>query len=280
VRVGSTPRVLVLVVFSLGACTSGGTAPERDVSDMVMIPAGSFLMGHVDATPGPYGAEWKENELPQHEVTLSSFRIDATEVTTASWLEFIESPGHATAHYHPTQPLASDGVALSVLPGWEDVPVHQVSWYDAVAYCAWRGKRLPTEAEWERAARGPDDDRRFPWGAEGADCSKAVYTTGASACESGPQAVRSRSPVGDTPEGLSDMAGNVAEWVSDRYGGYDAESQVDPRGPANGRSRVVRGGSFRERGPSIRTLSRWGVTPDRRSDALGFRCAVAEVDLQ
>jgi formylglycine-generating enzyme required for sulfatase activity len=264
--------------LALSACSSAPVAPELDRSDMVEIVAGTFAMGHVEATPGPYGAEWKENELPQHEVTLSSFLIDRTEVTAAAWLEFIEAPRHAEAHYHPLQPMTWTEAGPVLLEGWQQRPIHQVSWYDAVAYCAWRGKRLPTEAEWERAARGPDDDRRFPWGTEGASCARAVYTTGASPCESGPQPVGSRSPDGDSPEGLADMAGNVAEWVSDRYGSYDSEPQIDPAGRTTGRSRVVRGGSFMERGAAIRTLSRWGVTPDRRSSALGFRCAVSVQD--
>jgi formylglycine-generating enzyme required for sulfatase activity len=246
---------------------------------MVTIDAGSFDMGHEAATPGPYGAEWKENELPRHEVALSAYRMDRSEVTVAAWLDFVAEPAHVAAHHHPLQPLDWDASGLSVRPGWGDRPIHQVSWYDAVAYCAWRGARLPTEAEWERAARGPDDDRRYPWGTAGATCDLAVYTTVASPCESSPQPAGSRSPAGDSPEGLVDMAGNVAEWVADRYGSYDSAEVSDPRGPEGGRPRVVRGGSFRERGAAIRTLSRWGVTPDRRSDALGFRCAVSEEDI-
>jgi formylglycine-generating enzyme required for sulfatase activity len=270
----------LVLVLSLDGCTGSlGVSQEVDFSAMAAIPSGSFAMGHAPATPGPYGAEWKENELPQREVTLSAFRIDKTEVTVAAWAEFVGYPQHAEAHFHPLQPLAQTELGLESSAGWAQRPVHQVSWFDAVAYCGWLGKRLPTEAEWERAARGPDDDRRYPWGAEGANCSRAVYTTGSTACSSVPQPVGSTSPAGDSPEGLSEMAGNVAEWVSDRYGRYGDEDEVDPRGPENGRSRVVRGGSFRERGASIRTLARWGVTPGQRSDAVGFRCAVSEEDV-
>ena len=274
-------RTLLGVTFALSliGCAELPDAPGLDASILVAVPAGGFAMGHVAATPGPYGAEWKENELPQHEVTLSAFRIDRTEVTAASWLEFLEAPTRAAAHHHPLQPISLDEGVPLVSPGWELRPITQVSWFDAVAYCAWRGSRLPTEAEWERAARGPDGDFRFPWGDEGASCDRAVYTTGASPCELEPQAVGSRSPGGDSAEGIVDMAGNVAEWVADRYGSYSEDVVTDPRGPEGGRSRVVRGGSFRERGASIRTLSRWGVTPEHRSDALGFRCAVSEAEI-
>lgn len=267
------------LALSLIGCAELPDAPGLDASILVAIPGGGFGMGHVPATPGPYGAEWKENELPQHEVTLSAFRIDRTEVTAASWLEFLEAPIRASAHHHTLQPILWDQGVPLVSPGWEQRPITQVSWFDAVAYCAWRGGRLPTEAEWERAARGPEGDFRYPWGDEGATCHRAVYTTGASPCESGPQPVGSRSPDGDSAEGVADLAGNVAEWVADRYGSYSEEVMSDPRGPEGGRSRVVRGGSFRERGASIRTLSRWGVTPDHRSDALGFRCAVSEAEI-
>ena len=201
----------LVFALSLGGCTEPlGLQQEVDFSAMAAIPSGSFAMGHAPATPGPYGAEWKENELPQREVTLSAFRIDKTEVTVAAWADFVLSPQHAAAHFHPLQPLTESEMGLESSPGWSQRPIHQVSWFDAVAYCGWLGKRLPTEAEWERAARGPDDDRRYPWGAEGANCSRAVYTTGATACSSVPQPVGSTSPAGDSPEGLSEMAGNVA----------------------------------------------------------------------
>jgi len=245
---------------------------------MVSIPAGTFTMGHADDTPGPYGAEWKENETPPHEVTLSGYLIDRHEVSVNDWLAFLSEPAHPSAHHHPLQPLDWSEGRFSVRSDWGERPITQVSWYDAVAYCAWLGKGLPTEAQWERAARGPDDDRRYPWGADGASCSKAVYTTGASRCAQRPEPVGSRSPDGDSVEGVADLAGNVGEWVADRYGRYDDESAEDPRGPGNGASRVVRGGSFRERASSMRTMSRWGVAPEQRSDAVGFRCVMSEED--
>lgn len=270
---------ILLALSLVGSCLGAPSAPDLALSEMASIEGGVFTMGHPEATPGPYGAEWKENELPPHEVELSAYRIDRSEVTVSDWLSFVSHPSHAQAHHHPLQPLDWDGTELFVREGWEERPVVQVSWYDAVAYCAWIGKRLPTEAEWERAARGPEDDRRYPWGGDGADCGRAVFTTGASPCALHPEPVGSRSPDGDSVEGVSDLAGNVAEWVADRYGRYDPEASSDPRGPDGGRSRVVRGGSFRERAASIRTMSRWGVEPVRRSDALGFRCALSEANV-
>ena len=265
----------------LAACSTAPgdrlEVPVLDLSGMVTIEEASFEMGHEDATPGPYGAEWKENELPPHEVSLSSFAIDSTEVTVDRWVDFLNADG--AAHYHPLQPVLWDGDLSDgnfVFSAGADAgsrPIVQVSWYDAVVFCRWNGKRLPTEAEWELAAKGTEDGRRYPWGAEGASCERAVHTTSAAPCEQGPQPVGSRSPLGDSPYGLSDMAGNVGEWVFDRSARYLDDDLEDPRGPETGDFRVLRGGGFRERPASIRTTARWGAPPDTRSDGVGFRCA-------
>ena len=112
--------------------------------------------------PGTLWFDLERNELPQHEVTLSAFSIDRTEVTATAWADFLAQPGHAAVHHHRLRP--SVGRASGGSFGLGHRPIVQVSWYDSVAFCAWRGARLPTEAEWERAARGPEGDRRFPWG--------------------------------------------------------------------------------------------------------------------
>ncbi len=240
----------------------------------VSIDALTYNQGKEDATPTAYGDEWKENEQPQHPVTLSAFAIDPTEVTVEAWAGFLDGIGNAAAvFHHALQPVEWNGEQWLAREGESTLPIRYVSWFDAAAYCAWAGGRLPTEAEWELAAKGPDGDDRYPWGAGGADCDLAVYFTNRTLCETRPQPVGSRSPQGDSFYGLSDMAGNVAEWVHDRYGRYTAGEQTDPIGEPDGDYRVMRGGGFRDTDDSIRTTARWAVQPDRRSEGVGFRCA-------
>ncbi|HJN77819.1 MAG TPA: SUMF1/EgtB/PvdO family nonheme iron enzyme [Myxococcota bacterium] len=252
-----------------------GTWPAYPETDRVEVPAATYLQGKGDAEPGPYGDEWKENEQPQHSVSVTAFSMDRTEVTEAQWAEFLNSIADAAqVFHHPLQPLEWDGEGFRPLEG--EVPVAYVSWYEAAAYCAWAGGRLPTEAEWELAAKGSESDDRYPWGADGASCELAVYFTNSTLCEPEPQPVGSRSPAGDSPAGLADMAGNVAEWVFDRYGDYGVEDLVDPAGPTEGDYRVMRGGGFRDVDDSIRTTARWAVLPEKRSEGVGFRCAYEE----
>lgn len=269
---------LFTVVIALAACSDDtlDAAPTADVaralpkpdagpgpvdrSRMVLVPAGTFRMGHASADPGMYGAEWKENELPQHDVTLDAFYIDRDEVTVAEYARFLEAYG---------DPSARDPRQLLVGPA--DAPIAFVSWFDAFAFCAFAGKSLPTEAQWERAAKGSRDDRRFPWGDDGPSCSHAVFTAQAR-CEDGPVFVGSRSPAGDSAEGAHDLAGNVAEWVLDWYGPYAKTSESNPKGPDEGTLRVIRGGSASDPPPAIRTTARSGSAPNNRARTVGFRC--------
>ncbi len=253
-------------------------AAEGEVSiDRVAIEAATYERGKEDATSSPYGDAWRENELPQHSVTVSAFSIDRNEVTVERWAAFLNALGPAAeAFHHPLQPVVWEGHGFWPADGEDLRPVRTVSWYDAVAFCAWAGGRLPTEAEWELAAKGAESDERYPWGSEGASCERAVYFTNYTLCETGPQPVGSRSPDGDSPYGLTDMAGNVAEWVFDRYGRYSDEELSDPTGDDSNRWRVMRGGGFRDVDDSLRTTARWAVLPDRRSEGVGFRCAYDE----
>lgn len=206
-------------------------------------------------------------------MTLPDFAIDRTGVTVVRWAAFLNDVG-GEVHHHPLQPLAWVDDVFVPEQGEAGRPIRFVSWYDAQTYCAWAGMRLPTEAEWELAAKGDEGPRRCPWGDEGPACDRAVFFTGTIACEPRPAVVASRSPLGDSPLDLADMAGNVAEWVEDLYGRYDMEEQDDPRHRESGRRRVVRGGGFRESSESISTTTRWGADGTAGSEGIGFRCAV------
>ncbi len=236
-------------------------------------------MGHPDVPMGPYGNSWKSNELPPHEVTLSAFQLDQDEITVGQWVDFLndhlEGAPQAAVHHHPLQPVVWDSGAFAAASGEEHRPVRMVNWFDAVTYCAWQGKRLPTEAEFERAAKGmEEDDQGFPYGRDRPTCSEAVFFTNRALCEDKPAEVGSRSPAGDSAEGVSDLAGNVAEWVADRYGPYADEAQTDPTGPTTGEWRVLRGGGFRDSSDGLRTMARIGADPYSRSEGIGFRCAL------
>ena len=265
---------------ALVACSDDDVAAKgalAAVSPSIGIEATTYNQGKEDATPTAYGDEWKENEHPQHAVTVSAFEIDSTEVTVGRWADFLTDVGDAAEAFRfVLQPVEWDGSQWSAEAGETNRPIRYVSWYDAMAFCAWAGGRLPTEAEWELAAKGDEDDRRYPWGTDGASCELAVYFTNYTLCETTPQDVGSRSPEGDSPFGVSDMAGNVAEWVFDRYGRYSEDDQTDPIGNAVGTYRVMKGGGFRDVDDSIRTTARWGVIPNRRSEGVGFRCAYGE----
>jgi formylglycine-generating enzyme required for sulfatase activity len=239
---------------------------------MVEYEASTFTMGVEDMTPGPYGDAWFIDQQPAHSVTLSPFSLDETETTVAEFAMFLT---HAAGEYHfdPDQPIERVDGGYLPIEGREDEPIHHVTWEAAHHYCLWAGKRLPTEAEWERAAAG-EEGRTYPWGDEGADCHRANYFTGSTYCEDMVVPVGTRSG-GSTPEGVLDMAGNVGEWVADRYGFYspDGAPETDPTGPAGGTMRVVRGGGFLDSGLSMQSRNRRGASPTRGSENIGFRCA-------
>jgi formylglycine-generating enzyme required for sulfatase activity len=149
-------------------------------------------------------------------------------------------------------------------------PIVGVSWYGANAYCQWAGRQLPTEAQWEFAASGAMG-QRFPWGDEELDCAYARF----SGCGDLPVAVGSH-PLGINSFGVYDLAGNVAEWVNDRYASdyYGQSPQANPAGPSNGYYRVVRGGSWKTSYISLQTWHRDWAGADTRDSSIGFRCAL------
>ncbi len=245
-------------------------APDPDVSSMVAFEAGTFSMGQPYESASAYGDEWFIDQQPAHDVTLGEFRMDPREVTVAGFALFLT---FAAGEYHFDPDQLIERVQGGYLPmaGKGDEPIRYVTWQAAHDYCLWAGKTLPTEAQWERAAAGTGG-REYPWGDEAPTCAHAVFFTGARFCEQSPIDVGSR-PQGATPEGLEDMAGNVAEWVADLYGPYPAGDAVDPQGPIAGTYRVVRGGGHLEGAQMLRARARWGADPALRSGNVGFRCA-------
>ena len=271
---------MILLLWMACAPPEGltGSAPEASLAGMVSFEASTFTMGYPDEEPGPYGNHWKETAQPAHEVSLSAFHLDAFEVNMGDWADFLGalSGDTAASHYHPLQPLSWTDAGVRALDGEEERPARYISWFDAATYCAWLGKRLPTEAEWERAARGEDskNPRAYPWEEGGPDCTVATYYTNRTLCAEDPLAVGS-TPDGDTPDGLSDMGGNVSEWVSDWYERYPEEAVTDPQGPDSGSYKILRGGGFRETSDAMRSTDRVVADPASRSEGVGFRCAVS-----
>ena len=231
-------RILTVVIF-LAQCCDVGAEPSQ--SRMVRIPAGTFEMG---------GMGGSDDEQPIHTVTLSAFDLDVYEVTVADFKAF-------RAGYKPSD--------YSVC---EQCPATNVSWEEADAYCRSVGKRLPTEAEFERACRGPEG-WDFPWGSQ-ADTTRARYGL---AWRSGSVRVGSFAP---NLWGVYDLGGNVKEWVSDYYGQsyYKNSPEKDPKGPPSGRFKIARGGAWNGVDVDMRCSDRGGAGTNLRGGyTLGFRCA-------
>ena len=267
----------------------------KDDSVMVFVPEGEFLMGSLTDDPDASAAEY-----PQHPVYLSAYWIDRTEVTNASFQKFTQESKYKTdaekagasqvylaerkawdltqgAEWkHPQGPASS-------ITGLENHPVPHVSWNDAKAYCEWAGKRLPSEAEWEKAARGTDG-RKYPWGNQAPAGNLANFADqnidveGANKTINDGQRFTASTgsyPEGASPYGAMDMAGNVWEWVADIYDKdyYLAAAYANPLNDTAGIVRVLRGGSWGSRLP--RSAQRTWSIPDYTDDNNGFRCALS-----
>jgi formylglycine-generating enzyme required for sulfatase activity len=246
-----------------------------DMRAVVFVPGGPFLMG---ASEGDANAD--PDEKPEHEVVLDPFWIDQTEVTHAEYDLCVQA-----GVCNPPNEVDSNGFSYAFAAAIQDAPVVNVSWDDAAAYCAWAGKRLPTEAEWEKAARGTDA-RLYPWGNDADAFHKAWYCDICIYDEHYPDVQDDFSrpvSVGSFPEGVSpfgafDMAGNVWEWVSDWYASdaYSQHSPVNSGGPESGNLRGVRGGSWTTDSIYLRTTYRAARSPLSSWIDVGFRCAMVD----
>jgi len=231
----------------------------KDGAPMVLIPAGEFWMGSPDG-------EGDKDEDPRHQVMLDAFYMDKFEVTVSKYAEFMRVTSRSEPKYW-------DQVNSSK---HRNLPLIGVDWHDADAYCRWAGKRLPTEAEWEKAARGTDG-RTYPWGNEQptarlANFGKSWDTT--NVYDERLASVDSYD-AGKSLYGLHHMAGNVWEWTADWYDEnyYSKSTARNPQGPSSGEYRVVRGGSWYDAPDNVRSANRYWYIPSPRFDLIGFRCA-------
>jgi formylglycine-generating enzyme required for sulfatase activity len=227
---------------------------------MVQVPAGDFMMG---CNTGDTDCD--SDESPYHAVSLDAFYIGIYEVTAGEYKACVDA-GDCTYSGSTTD---SDRTYNN---SRDDHPINYVNHTDAKTYCEAQGNRLPTAAEWEKAARGTDG-RKYPWGNETPTCDLVVMD----GCPDDTQPVGSLT-AGASPYGAMDMAGNVLEWTADWYGSaYYGETPVagwvNPQGPTSGGSRVLRGGSFTHSAQKLRTSYRNLQTPNATAPAFGFRCA-------
>ena len=250
----------------------------KDGAAMVLVPAGEFLMGTSDADVDAMlkaNPEWKkawfDDERPQHKVRLDGYWIYRYEVTVGEYRRFCTATARAMPKLYPWST--------------DDHPIVNVTWDDAAAYAQWAGARLPSEAEWEKAARGADG-RWYPWGNKWEKERCNNYASDFQNLENGHKANKT-SPVGDfstgaSPYGVEDMAGNAWEWCQDWYDPHyyaqcKTTTAVNPQGPDDGEKRVMRGGSWGSYAITVRTAHRHADLPDLTYiDSGGFRCVVTE----
>jgi formylglycine-generating enzyme required for sulfatase activity len=231
--------------------------PRLEKDNWVRVDGGPFRMG----AQKPDDADAYDDESPVHQVEVSPFLIGRYPVTVSEYARFLAAGGAAggdrTAPGHWQRQLR-----------YPNRPAVEVSWHEAAAYCAWAKGRLPTEAEWECAARGGREGARYPWGNEKPDRFRANYAEGGP----GQPTPVGMYPEGATPQGIHDLAGNVWEWTADLWGGYSKGAAKNPKGPGEGTMRVLRGGSFDYDSRNLRAAYRNRFEPGGRVNYVGFRC--------
>ncbi len=232
----------LLIITALMLFVGCGSSEKETEENMVFVEGGTFQMG----SNSDY-----DDEKPVHTVTVSSFYMDKTEVTQAEYRKVM-------------------GKNPSKFSGCDDCPVENVSWHDANEYAKKVGKRLPTEAEWEYAARGGNKSKGYRYSGSN-DLDAVGWYDNNSSGKTHPVAQKQPNELG-----LYDMSGNVWEWCSDRYGDYSSSSQTDPQGSNSGEYRVLRGGSWLNHVSSCRVADRFRFNPDGRSISLGFRLVLSQ----
>ncbi|HWH76548.1 MAG TPA: SUMF1/EgtB/PvdO family nonheme iron enzyme [Candidatus Binatus sp.] len=262
-----TKVVGLALIFTMPTLISFG-ADSKDPAEMVRVPGGNFLMG---SNNGP------EDERPQHQVEVGALFIDRTKVTQAQFAEFLNAVGPVGSKGEKYFDIDDNDARVHRRDGkwradvgFENNPVAEASWYGAVAYCQWRGKRLPTEAEWEKAARGTDG-RKYPWGNDAPDAQRAHFKAG----------WNDFKPVGSFPKGASpygmlDAAGNGWEWVSSAYLPYPYNATDGREDLTRDQTRVTRAGG-QDAGPEEITTTQRGRQVSRNPRGghhnISFRCA-------
>jgi len=251
--------VLSLNNFKAEALSDPSKKINRDPVKMVVVKADKFLMGSKRG-------EGRPDERPQRNIFLNKYLIDIHEVSNQRYLKFIQK----TERKEPPNSYSNE--LLSKESGIKSLPVVQVTWYDAVDYCRWAGKRLPTEAEWEKAARGKNGNK-YPWGSEMLSNKSVNF-------DKDWEGIKTLWPVEGNPEtssfyGIKNMSGNVREWVADWYAPdyYQNAPIKNPSGPQTGILKVIKGGSWHSFKSDIRPASRGKGGFALKTDGIGFRCA-------
>ena len=282
--------LMLLLIYLLSPVQAAEFAGQ-DGAPMVLIAEGPFLRGSAEGQGDP-------DERPQRTITLSAFYMDRYEVTNRRYQAFLQATNHRVPE-HCCDSSYNLWKGTEIARKLLDHPVVNVDWHDAAAYCAWAGKRLPTEAEWEKAARGIDA-REYPWGNQldrmrangvsywsGTDFGSPEEAKAWWGSENGSAVVVAKGvqgiltvPVtelekGATPTGLMHMAGNVWEWTADWYDpkAYENLEERNPKGPGDGEFKIHRGGSWLNHRGLLRSAVRDGSRPAMRNHGTGFRCA-------
>lgn len=255
VKAGGAALAVLVVAAGAWSYLSTRSAPTettgKDGAPLVLVPAGSFVMGD-------------DEESPRREIYLDGFYIDRFEITTARYAKFLEATGSS----HPPD----EWETLDPARG-SDLPVIGVDWNDAAAYCKWAGRRLPTDSEWEKAARGADE-RRYPWGNESPGPDRANFQNASPEPYKGGLTRVGSHPAGRSPYGVEDLAGNAAEWTADWFSESFRSGDVrNPRGPESGEDRVIRGGARYDPPERLVVTKRYHGNPELRREDVGFRCA-------
>jgi iron(II)-dependent oxidoreductase len=280
--------LFLLAIFESPSIATAGSKPSPELarhlteivtqanpSPMMTVPAGTFLLGSNRVDNDPYGGrtQFDDTELPQHRVWLDAYEMDRDEVSLGEYLAFLQRQ-----KIHPSDELQKllwhvitvHFISDRILSRW---PALYVTWTEANDLCAAKHARLPTEAEWEKAARG-SEGIPYPWGDAIPNSTLAMF--GQHHVHEIPilAAVDSYED-GKSPYGLHHMAGNIAEWVQDWFGFdyYAYMPERNPSGPPTGRYKSVRGGSWKSWPVMLRTATRGGASPDQRAATIGFRCA-------